>query len=218
MHTIADFENDPFYQTLLKITRANTSDAYGGLQLHNGKRNYLQQIPEEISATLAFFKESYKETPISFLEIGTAANLVNSLFWNYLTLKENVIIDNLMLGGVAESLVGNLSYKMGTVFMIGDSTSENIHAKVKCLNMQYDIIFLDGNHEYDYVKADYAFYSQWLNKGGYFVFHDIDSWRVPGVKQFISEMESENPSLTKVAEFVQKGFKFDAGIAVYQFR
>ena len=113
------------------------------------------------------------------MEIGTASNLTNTMFWNNLNIENNVIVDALLCPNVEKSLVGNLSFKDGTVFIIGDSTGEKVKRQVSSLGLEYDIVFCDGNHDYEYVKKDHEFYSQMVKVGGYFVFHDIDNDKMP---------------------------------------
>lgn len=220
MLSIKNFIRKKKYQKLLSIIKANSTTSYGGNMLYNGKRYYLQQVPEELAATLTFFIETFKEKIINYCEIGTAANLVNSLFYNELKIKQNVIIDNLMLNGISECLLGNLSYKQNSVFLIGNTNSDLIKETFKNISFKYDIMFLDACHEYEYVRHDFLYYSQFISSKGFIIFHDIDSWRVPGVKKFILELDKsikqKKTDFKKIAVFQMKGYQFDAGIAIYQ--
>jgi cephalosporin hydroxylase len=38
---------------------------------------------------------------------------------------------------------------------------------------QVDFLFIDGNHEYEYIKSDFENYSKFVRPGGYIGFHDI---------------------------------------------
>ena len=218
MKTISKIEQ--YQGKFVDIIRANAPVAYGGTKLFDGDRDYLMQIPEEFSATLEFFQEIYpKPNPISFLEIGTASNLTNTMFWNNFNIVDNVIVDNLECPNVDRCLIGNLSFKDGTVFIVGDSTRKPVWKKIEKLGIKYDIIFCDGNHEYDYVKKDFEYYSQYLKVNGHFVFHDIDNWKCPGVKKFVDELDrKENSGFRKVGEFVKKrlGIENTCGIGVYR--
>jgi len=204
------------------IIRANAPVSYGGNKLFDGDRDYLMQIPEEFSATLCFFKEVFSDKPINFLEIGTASNLTNTMFWNNFNIKNNIIVDNLECPNVDRCLIGNLSFKDGTVFVVGDSTGDKVQKIVKSLNLKYGIIFCDGNHEYDYVRKDFDYYSKFVKSGGYFVFHDTDNWRVPGVKQFVDELDDtiavglQLTKFIKVAEFKEQKYENTCGISIYR--
>ena len=211
MKTISDYGTK-----FREIIKANAPVAYGGTKLFDGDRDYLMQIPEEFSATLEYFQEMFGEKAISFLEIGTASNLTNTMFWNNFNIKDNVIVDNLECPNVDRSLFGNLQFKDGTVFIIGDSTGIKVQSRVESLGLKYDILFCDGNHEYEYVKKDFEYYSQFVKPGGFFVFHDIDNWKVPGVKQFVNELEKKQTQFIKVAEFKWIGYENTCGIGVYR--
>ena len=69
---------------------------------------------------------------------------------------------------------------------------------------------------FKYVKKDFEYYSQFVKPGGFFVFHDIDNWKVPGVKQFVNELEKKQTQFIKVAEFKWIGYENTCGIGVYR--
>lgn len=48
-----------------------------------------------------------------------------------------------------------------------------------------DIIFIDGNHKYEFVRKDIQLYTPKLKKGGLLTGHDID---YPGVNQAVTEL------------------------------
>jgi chemotaxis protein histidine kinase CheA len=52
----------------------------------------------------------------------------------------------------------------------------------------YNFIFVDGDHSYEGIKADFELYSPMLERGGYLVFDDYhrDAW--PEVGQFVDEV------------------------------
>ena len=112
------------------------------------------QIPEEFSEFLCYLKDFFVNKSLNFLEIGTATNLTNTMLWDNLQIKNNVILDNLECPNVEKSLFGNLKFKSGTIFIIGNSNDVDIINKTTNLNIKYDLIFCDGNHEYEYVKSD----------------------------------------------------------------
>jgi hypothetical protein len=201
-----------FYDTI----RANAPVAYGGTKLFDGDRDYLMQVPEEFANTLCFLLYQFeRQRDINFLEIGTASNLTNTMFWNKFSIGNNVIIDALKCPNIEKSLVGNLSFKDGTVFIIGDSTGEKVKRQVQRLGIEYDIIFCDGNHEYEYVKRDFEYYSKYLVDGGYFIFHDTDNPDVPGVKKFIDECEFDG--FEQVVKFVERNkYVNTCGIEIYR--
>lgn len=66
-----------------------------------------------------------------------------------------------------------------------------------------DLVFVDGNHDYEYVKADLQIYWTKIRKGGVMIGHDyfLDQM-FPGVKRAVDEFVEFNnlePFLTPVA-------------------
>ena len=51
----------------------------------------------------------------------------------------------------------------------GDSTSSDIINKI---NGKFDLLFIDGGHDYQTVKNDYENYNKFVNEGGIIAFHD----------------------------------------------
>ena len=185
MMVIEDYQRNERFRHHLDVIRANAPVSYGGLKLYEGKRNYLMQSPKEFAATLCFLEDHFKNKEVKYLEIGTASNLTNSMIWNNLNIKENIIIDNLECPNIAESLVGNLSFKQNTVLMVGDSTQDGIKEKVEGLGYKYDLMLIDGNHDFEYVTKDFEYYHRFLAKDGLLMFHDIDNEEVVGVREFV---------------------------------
>jgi hypothetical protein len=55
--------------------------------------------------------------------------------------------------------------------IVGDSTDADVHAKARCL-APFDVVYIDGCHEYKYVVSDLLFYPTLLRRGGYLVVDD----------------------------------------------
>ena len=51
------------------------------------------------------------------------------------------------------------------------------------------LLFIDGNHSYEYVKDDFNNWSKYCKKGAYIIFHDY-SRHWPGVVKFIDECQN----------------------------
>jgi tetratricopeptide (TPR) repeat protein/predicted O-methyltransferase YrrM len=49
------------------------------------------------------------------------------------------------------------------------------------------LLFIDGNHEYEYVRKDFVLWNPYLIDGGVIVFHDYFSVRWPGVLKCVNE-------------------------------
>ena len=223
MIEIKDYKNNKRFQHHYDVIRANAPVSYGGLKLYEGKRNYLMQSPSEFAATLCYLEDYFEDKGVQYLEIGTASNLTNSMIWNSLNIKENVILDNLECPYTAESLVGNLSFKQNTVLIIGDSTQESIKEKVEFLGYKYNLMLIDGNHDFDYVTKDFEYYHKFLSKDGLLIFHDIDNDAVPGVRKFTKKNLILNTKFKQCANFIDSSnylnkntFGSQCGIGIYK--
>ena len=223
MIEIKNYTSTSRFKHHFDVIRANAPVSYGGLKLYSGKRNYLMQSPNEFAATLCYLEDYFKDKGIQYLEIGTASNLTNSMIWNSLNIKENIILDNLECPGTSESLVGNLSFKQNTVLIVGDSTQDNINEKVNFLGYKYNLMLIDGNHDFEYVTKDFEYYHQFLANDGLLIFHDIDNDAVPGVRKFITTNLNLNTKFTQCANFVDSSnylnkntFGSQCGIGIYK--
>ena len=223
MIEIKNYTSTSRFKHHFDVIRANAPVSYGGLKLYSGKRNYLMQSPNEFAATLCYLEDYFKDKGIQYLEIGTASNLTNSMIWNSLNIKENVILDNLECPYTAESLVGNLSFKQNTVLIVGDSTQDSIKEKVNWLGYKYNLMLIDGNHDFEYVTKDFEYYHQFLANDGLLIFHDIDNDAVPGVRKFITTNLNLNTKFTQCANFVDSNnylnkntFGSQCGIGIYK--
>jgi|TARA_B110000211_G_scaffold216730_1_gene259981 hypothetical protein len=223
MIEIKNYTSTSRFKHHFDVIRANAPVSYGGLKLYSGKRNYLMQSPNEFAATLCYLEDYFKDKGIQYLEIGTASNLTNSMIWNSLNVKENIILDNLECPGTAESLVGNLSFKQNTVLIVGDSTQDSVKEKVNFLGYKYNLMLIDGNHDFEYVTKDFEYYHQFLANDGLLIFHDIDNDAVPGVRKFITTNLNLNTKFTQCANFVDSNnylnkntFGSQCGIGIYK--
>jgi predicted O-methyltransferase YrrM len=73
----------------------------------------------------------------------------------------------------------------------GDSHTEHLRSRVeKVLSGELDLLFIDGDHSYEGVKADFEMYSPFVRQGGMVAFHDIAHAREDyGVKRFWNEIK-----------------------------
>ena len=223
MKTIKDYKLIEKFHRHYDVIRANAPVSYGGLKLYEGKRNYLMQSPNEFASTLCYLEDHFKDNNVQYLEIGTASNLTNSMIWNSLNIKENIILDNLECPYTAESLVGNLSFKQNTVLIVGDSTQDSIREKVNRLGYKYNLMLIDGNHDFEYVTKDFEYYNQFLAEDGLLIFHDIDNDAVPGVRKFVTTNTVLNTNFTQCASFIDNSnylnkntFGSQCGIGIYK--
>lgn len=74
--------------------------------------------------------------------------------------------------------------------LFGESSAEGQYATYV---PKFDVIIVDGGHDYEQVKADIEAWTQHLRPGGIMFFHDYDAKDAPihhpGVKQAVDESE-----------------------------
>ena len=82
--------------------------------------------------------------------------------------------------------------------IMGDSHKKETKNMAKRLlgKAKLDLLFIDGDHRYEGVKADYKRYSSFVKKGGIIAFHDIT--RVPEVKKFWDELKINVPHASEI--------------------
>ena len=66
----------------------------------------------------------------------------------------------------------------GADVIVATSHSAETLARIedKLNSRQLDMLFIDGDHSYDGVKADWEMYSPLVRKGGLVLFHDVANW------------------------------------------
>ncbi|WP_343302860.1 class I SAM-dependent methyltransferase [Chitinophaga niabensis] len=82
----------------------------------------------------------------------------------------------------------------------GDSHSWEIIQKAHTIYPQNDVdfLFIDGDHSYNGVKADYENYAPLVRSGGLIVFHDV--YGLPEVKQFWKELKQTERTQTIIGQ------------------
>ncbi len=73
---------------------------------------------------------------------------------------------------------------------------------VKIWTQELDILFIDGDHQYEAIKRDYALFFPFVRKNGLIIFHDTNHPLFPGPGKAVREIEGrklvfeEFPGLT----------------------
>jgi cephalosporin hydroxylase len=77
---------------------------------------------------------------------------------------------------------------------------ETIHKVKEILNGdKIDFLFIDGNHEYEFVKQDYYLYRDFVRSGGIIAFHDIAEFESGGgVFKFWNEIKGNHPNIKEI--------------------
>ena len=93
----------------------------------------------------------------------------------------------------------------------GDSHDVSIVEQVRELCPQVDFLFIDGDHSYEGVKADYENYGALVRKGGIIAFHDVCRDPRVGVWKFYEELQAKG---LRTKTFTSKPGQTRMGIGV----
>lgn len=138
------------------------------------------QVRSEILGLLA---EVVRLRPHSVLEIGTANGGTLFLLTRVAEPQATIISVDLPGGQFGEGYalwrmplyMRFATRKQSIHLMRGDSHSDEMSGRVRNRlgNNQLDLVFIDGDHSYEGVKADFELYAPLVRKGGMIAFHDI---------------------------------------------
>lgn len=125
----------------------------------------LIQVYEEL-LHLCYWLNGFE--PNNILEIGTHGPSFH--LFSQFSKGKKVAVD---INDNSQQLILGMQYH-DWKFIVGDSTDIDTFNSINQLGLMYDFIFIDGNHEYEYVKRDFELYRSLLSPRGFLVFHDID--------------------------------------------
>jgi len=171
---------------------------------HHLSEYRMQGHPEEFADFILTLKGGIYP---NYLEIGVAAAGTTRMFNDFFDFDNIVLIDNNDQESEYPYRRKNLM-GIAHIEIIGDSNSLGIESVVHNLGYAYDLIYIDGDHSYDGVKADFNNYFDYLTVGGMIGFHDTVIF--PGVKKFMDELK-QDPRLSLIGEWYHK-----MGMALFQ--
>lgn len=181
-----------------------------------GQPVFAMQRPPEIAG---FLERVAALRPKVVVEIGTASG--GTLFLLTRVAAPDALLVSLDLpggsfGGGYQSWRKPLyrSFARGDqriVLLRGDSHSSEMAARLRetLAGRPVDLLFIDGDHRYEGVKADFETYSPLVHPGGIVAFHDIVPDPVqPGmeVSRFWKEVAARHPSEELIADPNQIGY------------
>lgn len=137
--------------------------------------------------------KSYPDThKVIFLEVGSFKGASACLLLQRQNTKV-LTIDKFFGEEIAFNIECHNPYNNEWHFICGDSNSPEVIGKVKEMVDGLDILFIDGEHSYKAVNADFAAYSSMVRPGGFVVFDDYnDINATPAVKRAVDEIASNN--------------------------
>jgi predicted O-methyltransferase YrrM len=153
---------------------------------------YAQQAPDEFSQCMKYLMDN---GPInSYLEVGVAAGGTVYLVNYFLRPETIVLIDDDKHPSAfrrKEVLKGIKRYEI-----IGQSSSGKTTAQLEQImgDKGFDLVLIDAEHSYTNCKRDAMIYKQYINKGGYLLFHDSsqDGYYGYGVGRVVWETKQDD--------------------------
>ena len=200
-------------QNLREFLRHQTNAEYGGYRMFDGTRSHLMHNPKELSDLIFFLKEyeKIKRKKISnFLEIGFNSGILNTILNKFFKFEQIVVIDTFTAEISSTDLLANLKRK-NLVLVCGSSNKKENLQTIKKFQ-PYDLIFVDGSHEYNDVKKDLNNYCKMLSDDGILIAHDIYSLEFLGVNKAWSEFKRQNNFSFK--EFVNRKYFYVCGVGL----
>lgn len=108
-------------------------------------------------------------------EVDTIDLLSGSNHKLNINIKDKALINKPKIG----SLFNDTKYKNKINQLLGDSATYRF-------NKKYDFIFIDGAHNYEYIKNDTERSLKLLNPGGVIIWHDYGTHK--GVTEYLNEI------------------------------
>ena len=179
---------------------------YFGGKYEGGIR--LQQVPKEIAQCIKYLMENGKSIN-SYLEIGSAAGGTAYVFNKFFDINTTVLIDDNFMeqSKLREDILADVNYSE----FVGNSRSKEAFDFVDDLDCTFDVVFVDGDHEYPGVSADVLAYSRFVSPGGYLILHDTII--CPGVKRVFDGIKASK-RFASVVEFGDDNHCMACGIGV----
>lgn len=169
----------------------------------------VQQVPDEIGPCILALLESGK-TFESYLELGVAAGGLTYLVNHYLKPEKIVLVDDNQhhKAGKRVEVLRGIAYRE----IIGKSLDETVIEETRSAG-PYDLMMIDGDHNYPGVKLDVTTYLPMLASGGYLMLHDsaMPQW---GVMRTVKELKADC-TMEFIGEFVSMNHT-PLGVALFK--
>ena len=212
-YVFRDLKTKKDKENLREFLRYQTNAEFGGYRMFDGTRTHLMHNPEELSDLIFFLKdyEKKKRKKIrNFLEVGYSTGKLNTILNKFFNFDHIVGIDDFTPDMSSTDLLANLRRKNLTLVCGKSDKKENL--KIIKQFQPYDLIFVDGGHEYKDVKKDLDNYSSMLSDDGILIAHDIHSLEYTDVNKAWNEFRRKNDFTCK--EFVCRNYFFVCGVGI----
>jgi hypothetical protein len=149
-----------------------------------GNKNLRQGLLDLIT----YINNIYPTKSMRLLEIGAYAGESTSVFCQHfesvISIDPHNVIDSKFANG--DEVHGAFCFRMKpyTNYTLIRKTSDDAFEELA--NQQFDVVYIDGNHDYAYVKRDILNYQKLIKPNGFITGHDYcDGW--VGVEQAVDE-------------------------------
>jgi predicted O-methyltransferase YrrM len=145
--------------------------------------------PYQVIGLLRLVNDILTATPAAsrWLEIGSYAGESATLFLGFPQIKSLDCVDQWQMA--ADRLRSKFAREIAAGRCRVHQMSSAAFASVAG---EYDVVYIDGDHSYDAVRADIAAYSGKLAPGGFLAGHDYHAG-YPGVIQAVDEWRENKP-------------------------
>jgi cephalosporin hydroxylase len=194
---LEDLKNNDYLENLIIKLGFNTEilREQPKIVTENGGGLLIWQYPNQFSKYLCLLSEQKIQ---SYIEIGCRWGGTFVLTNEYLKIFNNV--NKSVAIDIIDSPVVNYCISNNeTTFIKLNSQSQEFKNYMN--NNYFDLIFIDGDHNYNGVKNDYEISK---NSGKIFVFHDIINDVCPGVVQFWNELKNNEHDTYNFFEFIEQ--------------
>ena len=171
---------------------------------------HIQQIPDELAPCIKALLDADAEIE-SYLEIGVAAGGMTFIVDHYFSPEMIVLIDTNQhhKSGFRPHVLQGIKYRE----IIGRSDAETSVDRAK-ETQSYDLIVIDGEHDYPSVKTDFSLYTPFIRKGGFLILHDSvhPEW---GVGRLAKEIKNY-PDWEFIGEWASKIHPVPCGVTLFR--
>jgi predicted O-methyltransferase YrrM len=189
-----------------------TSDDFGVTGVKGGVRT--QQVPDEIGPCIYHLLNNGGIR--NYCEVGVAAGGTAYLFHHFFQPAKMVLIDDDRHPSAhrrPEVLAGIDRHEI-----IGQSANWKTTADLEEYmdGEQFDLVFIDADHDYANCKRDSILYKQYVKVGGYLLFHDsCHPYGEYGVGKVVAELKHDD-RFELVEEYKSKTVEMPLGLALFR--
>jgi predicted O-methyltransferase YrrM len=158
---------------------------------------HLQQVSDELAPCLMELLK-YKDEIRTYLEIGSAAGGTAFIFNHFFKLNQVILIDDNKHH--KHQLRPEILKGINREEIIGRSEDQAVINAVSDLHRLFDLILIDGDHDYKSAKLDFILYFPFLRPGGILFLHD-SVYAPAGVGRLVDEIKT-GKTMELIGEYV----------------